>query len=123
MINVPRLALVGLLAISVVAGCVWAAHTITRQAETIGNQRQRLAAADAQLAELEHAAAEAEKARRVEVTALDSALAQYRAEAGRAQVHASQLRRELATERGRNDAFDTCMGMPVPDAILDRLRF
>ena len=81
------------------------------------------AAADAQLAELEQAAAEAEKARRVEVAALNSALAQYRAEASQAQVHANQLRQALAAERGRNDAFDTCMGMPVPDAVLDRLRF
>ena len=123
MINVPRLALFGLFAISVVAGCAWVAHTITRQSETIGDQRQRLAAADAQFAELEHAAVEAEKARRVEVTALNNALAQYRAEADRAQLHASELRQELAAERGRNDAFDTCMGMPVPDAVLDRLRF
>ncbi|MFP3442475.1 hypothetical protein R0K18_32560, partial [Pantoea sp. SIMBA_133] len=84
--------LFGLFAISVVAGCAWSAHTITRQAETIGDQRQRLAAADAQRAELEHAAVEAEKARRVEVTALNNALAQYRAEASQAQLHASELR-------------------------------
>tara|TARA_R110002110_G_scaffold276413_3_gene491732 strand:+ start:418 stop:786 length:369 start_codon:yes stop_codon:yes gene_type:complete len=110
------------LAVALVAGVAGAGALGLHQARTIGELEADMGAQQAVIEGLGYQLNQQQREHEVALSARDAALEAERAHVRDAQNRAAGLSTEIAQARASDDEIDTCMGMPLPARIAERLR-
>jgi hypothetical protein len=110
------------MALALVVGVVGAGLYGLHQARTIGALEADIKATHAVIEGLGYQLNQQQPQHETAIAARDAALMAERTHALDAQNRAASLSSEIAHARATDDQIDTCMGMPLPTSVVERLR-
>jgi hypothetical protein len=110
------------MALALAAGVIGAGVYGLRQARTIGALEADIKASHAVIEGLGYQLNQQQRQHETALAARDAALEAERAHALDAQNRAASLSNEINQARATDDQIDTCMGLPLPTSVVERLR-